>query len=94
MMLKWPFVNRYIFGWLNLDVLPSVPVVATLSSRHVPTTSRRGCPSLRSDFQPASQCRDVPLRRGAELFFVVAAEVGRVLVADAETGAGGVEIFA
>ena len=49
---------------------------------------------LQSNFQVVSQCRDVPLRWGAELFFVVAAEVSGVLVANTETGAGRVEVFA
>src|SRR5687767_2991049 len=46
------------------------------------------------NFQLVSQCRDVPLGRGSEMFFVVAAEVGGIFVPDAETGARGVEVFA
>jgi len=38
MMLKWPFVNKYIFGLLNLDALTSVPVILTSSSRQAPAT--------------------------------------------------------
>ena len=45
-----------------------------------------------SNFEVAAQPRDVALRRCAELFFVVAAEVRWVLVADFEAGARGVEV--
>jgi hypothetical protein len=45
-----------------------------------------------SNFEVAAQPRDVALRRGSELFFVVAAEVRWILVADFEAGAGGVEV--
>ena len=39
----------------------------------------------------AAHSRDVALRRRAEQIFVIAAEVCRVFVADAETGARGVK---
>jgi hypothetical protein len=47
-----------------------------------------------SDLKVAAQPGDVALRRRAELFFVIAAEIRRVLVADTKSGTGGVEIFA
>jgi hypothetical protein len=39
MMLKWPFVNKYIFGLLNFAVFPSGPGIVASSSRHAPATS-------------------------------------------------------
>jgi hypothetical protein len=47
-----------------------------------------------SNFEVASKLRDVALRRGAELFFVVAAEVRWILVANFEAGARRVEVSA